>query len=95
MANASLVDRMLHVVDDYEAGRLSSEEVDRAIAFHMAGLERIGLREVHESRTLCHRLLVAHCFVGDEEFIDATEVGVVVAEMRRFLRSLPDGQDSE
>lgn len=95
MANASLIGRMLHVVDEYEAGLLSSQQVERAIEFHMAGLERIGLREVHDSRTLCHRLVVAHCSIGEEEFIDAEQVGVVVADLRRFLRSLPDGQDAE
>src|SRR5437899_1068201 len=95
MANASLISRMLHAVDEYEAGRLSSEQVERLIESHLEGLERIGLREVHESRTLCHRLVVAHCSVGEEEFIDAEEVSVVVADLRRFLRSLPDGPDAE
>ena len=95
MANATLIARMLRAVDEYTAGRLSSEQVERAIEFHMAGLERIGLREVHESRTLCHRLVVAHSSVGEEEFIEAEQVGAVVAELRQFLRSLPDGQDAE
>jgi hypothetical protein len=94
MANASLIGRMLHVVDEYEAGRLSSEQVERLIESHREGLERIGLREVHAARTLCYRLVVAHCSVGEEEFIDAEQVSVVVAELRRFLRSLPDGQDA-
>lgn len=94
MANASLIGRMLHAVDEYEAGLLSSEQVERFIESHMEGLERIGLRQVHESRTVCYRLLVAHCSVGEEEFIDAEQVSVVVAELRRFLRSLPDGQDA-
>jgi hypothetical protein len=95
MANESLIGRMLHAVDEYQAGRLSSEQVGRFIESHMEGLERIGLREVHESRTLCYRLVVARCSVGEEEFIDAEQVSVVVAELRRFLRSLPDGQDAE
>ncbi len=95
MAIASLISRMLHAVDEYEAGRLSSEQVERFIESHMEGLERIGLREVHESRRLCHRLVVAHCSVGEEEFIDTEQVSVVVAELRRFLRSLPGGQDAE
>jgi hypothetical protein len=95
MANASLIGRMLHAVDEYEAGRLSSEQVERFIEFHMEGLERIGSRQIHESRSLCYRLVVAHCSVGEEEFIDAEQVSVVVADLRRFLRSLPDGQDAE
>ena len=60
-----------------------------------AGWTRIDLREVRESRSLCHRLVVAHGSVGEEEFIDAEQVSGVVSEMRRFLRSLPDGQDAE
>ena len=95
MANASLISRMLHTVDEYEAGRMSSEQVERFIEPHMQGLERIGLREVHESRNLCYRLVVAHCSVGEEEFIDVEQVSVVVADLRLFLRSLPDGQDAE
>ena len=95
MANASLIGRMLRAIDAYEAGRLSTQQVERFIEFHMGGLERIGLREVRESRSLCHRLVVAHGSVGEEEFIDAEQVSVVVSEMRRFLRSLPDGQDAE
>jgi hypothetical protein len=93
MANVSLVSRMLHAVDEYEAGRLSSEQVERLIESHMEGLERIGLQEVHKSRSLTHRLVSAHCFDGVEEFMDVEQVKVVVAELRRFLRSLPDGED--
>jgi hypothetical protein len=95
MANASLISRMLHTVDEYEAGRMSSEHLERFIESHMEGLERIGLREVHESRSLSRRLVEAHCFVGEEEFINVEQVSVVVADMRRFLRSLPDGQNAE
>ena len=95
MANASLIGRMLHAVDEYEARRLSAQQVERSIEFHMGELERIGLREVRESRNLCYRLVVAECSVGEHELIDAEQVSGVVSEMRRFLRSLPDGQDAE
>lgn len=95
MANASLIGRMLHTVDEYEGGQLSSEEVERAIESHMEGLERIGLLQIHEARFLTSRLVSAHCFVGEEEFMDVEQMPVVVADLRRFLRSLPDGQDAE
>jgi hypothetical protein len=95
MANASLIGRMLHAVDEYEAGRLSSEKVERLIESHIEGLERIGLRQIHESRSLTHRLVTAHFSDGMEEFIDVEQVPGVVADLRRFLRSLPDGQDAE
>ncbi|MFL5327844.1 MAG: hypothetical protein ACJ8C4_02930 [Gemmataceae bacterium] len=86
---------MLHAIDEYEAGRLSSEQVERFIDFHIQGLERIGLQEIHESRRLCYRLVRAHYDVGEDEFIKVQQVPVVVAELRRFLRSLPNGPDSE
>jgi hypothetical protein len=95
MANVSLIGRMLHAIDEYEAGRLSTEQVEQFIEFHIGGLERIGLREVRESRNLCHRLVDAHCSVGEEKFIGDEQVSGVVSEMRRFLRSLPDGQNAE
>lgn len=64
-------------------------------SINMEGLGRIGLREVHESRSLTHRLVSSHCFDGVEEFMDVEQVPVVVAGLRRFLRPLPDGQDAE
>jgi hypothetical protein len=94
MANASLIRRMLGAVDEYEAGRLSSEQLERLIESHMEGLERIGLRQVHESRDLTHRLVIAHCSDGVEEFLDLERASVVLADLRRFLRSLPDGEEA-
>ena len=95
MANAPLIRTMLRAVGEYEAGRLSSEQLEQLVESHMEGLERIGLRQVHESHSLTHRLVRAHFSVGMEDFIDSEQVPVVVADLRRFLRSLPDGTDAE
>jgi hypothetical protein len=85
---------MLGAVDEYEARRLSSEQLERLIESHMEGLERIGLRQVHQSRELTHRLVAAHFSDGVQEFMDVERVPVVLADLRRFLRSLPDGQEA-
>lgn len=95
MPNAGLIARMLHALDEFDANRLSSEQVELAVDFHMQGLEQIGLREIHEARCLTRDLVRAHCSVGMEEFIDVEQVPLVVKELRRFLKSLPDGSGTE
>jgi hypothetical protein len=89
MANSDLIASMLRVVDDYEAGRISPEEVERALEFHMQALERIGLPSIHEVRTFAHRLVAAHLSDGQMEFKDDERVQSVLDELRGFLRSLP------
>jgi hypothetical protein len=94
MANAGLIDRMLRLLDEYEAGRLSPAQVERGIEFHMGGLERIGLREVHEAHNVVHRLASADLSDGVEEFINVEEAEAAVTALRRSLRSLPDGPNA-
>jgi hypothetical protein len=81
------------VLDEYEAGRLSPEQVESAIESHIQGVEGIGLPAIHEARDLTYRLVIAHVSVAMEEFIDAEEVSQVLSDMRRFLCSLPGGAD--
>ena len=81
---------MLDSPGEYEADRMSSEQVQRFIEFQMEGLERIGLREIHAARELTHRLVSAHFSDGVEEFIDVEQVRILLSDLRRFLRSLPD-----
>ena len=82
---------MLRVLDEYEAGNLSSEQVERALDFHMHGLECVGLSAIDRSRDLAHRLVASHLSDGVEEYIDTEVTSEVVSEMRLFLRSLPGG----
>ena len=95
MSNTSLVSRMRHILDDYEAGRLSSEQVERAFEYHMEGIEGIGLHAVHQHLCdLTHRLVTAHMSDDLDEFIDAEEVYQVLSDMRQFLDSLPGGANT-
>jgi hypothetical protein len=94
MSNTGLISRMRRLLDEYEAGRLSPEQVERAIDYHINGVEGIGLPVIHEARNLTHRLVTAHMSVGTEEFIEAEEVSQAPSDMRRFLRSLPGGVDA-
>jgi hypothetical protein len=40
---------MLQIVDDHEAGQITSSEVEHEIEDHMQAMERIGLPEIHQS----------------------------------------------
>lgn len=95
MANGGLISRMLHALDEFERGRASFDQVERFVEFHMQCLERIGSREIHQSRQLKRRLGEAHLWAGMEGFSNVEPVGVVLDDFRRFLCSLPDGCDAE
>lgn len=94
MSNSGLISRIRDTLDEYEAGRLSPEQVERAFEYHMDGVEGVGLPVIHQARDLTHRLVMAHMSDGLEEFIDAGEVSQVLADMRRFLDSLPGGTNA-
>ncbi len=89
MSNSGLISRLARVLDEYEAGRLSSEQVRKEFEFHMDGLEKVGLAVIHASRDLTHRLVGAHCWDGAQEFIDRDRVRTVIGELRRFVNGLP------
>ena len=90
MANSDIVRRMLRLIDDHEAGRLTSSDVEREVEQHMRALEKIDLREIHQSRDLTHRLVTAWFNDGDERFGADEDAVSVREEMRKFFRSLPD-----
>lgn len=89
MANSDIIASMLRVVDDYESGHLSPDEVEKSLEFHMQALEGIALRNIHMTRTFAHRLVAAHLSDGSMEFRDAERTATVLAELRDLLRSLP------
>lgn len=93
MGNATIIRRMLAVIDEYEAGRLSPEQVEELVESYIGALERIGLQQVHQSRDLTNRLVIAELSDESDAFIDMKHVPVV-ADLRRFLRSLPDGPEA-
>lgn len=57
MANSDIVHRMLRLIDDHEACRDTSSDVEQ----HMQALEKIDLREIHQSHNLTHR--IGRCMV--------------------------------
>ena len=92
MANSDIIRRMLALVDGHELGSRTSDEVETEIENHMNALEQVGLRDLHASRELAYRLVIADLSeIGDGFEIqeDATQVR---AEMRDFLRSLPGAE---
>jgi hypothetical protein len=89
MSNAALIGRMQHLLDEYEAGRLTPTALETAIQSHMQGLEKIDLETIRASRHPTYRLTVSHMSVGEEEFIDTEKESSVLSDFRQFLRSLP------
>lgn len=90
MSNIDLIARMSQVLDEYEAGRLSSLKVERAIQAYIGSMEGIDLRTIHQSGDLTFRLVSA---LPPEEavgFIGTEDVHAVLYDLRRFLRSLPE-----
>jgi hypothetical protein len=86
---------MLQIVDDHEAGRITSSEVEHEIENHMQAMERIGLPEIHQSRNLTYRLVTSWFTDGDEEFGVEEDVAEVRVKMRDFFRSLPGANVGE
>ena len=91
MANRDIIARMSTALDEYEAGRMRPLDVERAIQFNMDALEALPYARIKEADTLCHRLVTAHMFDGEEEFIGEEDVAQVMADFRKFLASLPSG----
>jgi hypothetical protein len=94
MANASLISRMQRILDEYESGLITPTEVERAIEFHMQGMDRIDLATVRASRRLSYRLVTAHLSDGETDFKDAEVVSSVLRDFGRFIQSLPTEGDS-
>lgn len=88
MANSDIVRRMLQIVGNHEAGRITSSDVEREIENCMQALEKIDLHEIHESRVLTYRLVTAWFCDGDEQFGAEEDATTVRGEMRTFFRSL-------
>lgn len=89
MANRDIIARMDVILDDYEAGRICPEDVERSIRFHVEALEALPYKFIKEADDLCARLVTAHMFMGEDEFIDNESVAKVLKAFRIFLASLP------
>jgi hypothetical protein len=91
MANRHVIARMQSLLDDYQAGVIRPEEVERSIEMHIGALEGIQLKQVHQGRQLSYRLVRAHVYSGNEELIGSERIPMVIAEFRLFLTSLGSG----
>jgi len=91
MSNASIVERMHVVLDQYEFGKLSTEAVEKSIRFHMEALECINLDWIRRAGDLTYRLVRSHYSAGMEEFIDVQAVKEVLSDFRRFFDEIPRG----
>jgi hypothetical protein len=73
----------------YEAGQLSALEVETAIESHMSALEGIDSQIVHRSRHLSYRLVASETSQDERELFNCEDVSTVLADIRKFLDSLP------
>lgn len=85
MSNSSIIRRLHLALDQYESGEITPEDVQRISEPSMQALESIDFAAIHQARSLCSRLVHAHFWCGDEEFIDIESVSVVIREFREFL----------
>jgi len=70
---------------------LRPDDVERSIRFNIEALEAMPYARIKDADTLCHRLVAAHMFVGEEEFIGEDDVVKVMEDFRTFLASLRSG----
>lgn len=91
MSNSSVIKRMFDSIQKYEAGKLTSENLEQSLETHMKALEGIGSHEISASRKLAYRIVAAHLSDGEQEFKDDEKVSKVLDDLRQFLRSLPGG----
>jgi|GEM_PF-1135841 len=89
MANRDIIARMIAVLDDYEAGKIRPEDVERSMQFNMEALEALPYKRIKEAQHLCYRLVTAHMFIGEEEFVGKEDVATILADFREFFASLP------
>jgi hypothetical protein len=91
MANSDIIARMESILDEYEAGRLGANDVERSILFHIEALEALPYSRIKEASHLCSRLVGALPADEAAEFIGTEDIATVLAHFRQFLASLPRG----
>ncbi|HUY93537.1 MAG TPA: hypothetical protein VMV10_32720 [Pirellulales bacterium] len=91
MANRDIIARMHRLLDAYEASEVGPEQLEKSVQFHMEALEALPYQRIKEAGSLCHRLVTAHMFMGEEVFIDHEDVSEVLRDFRVSFDSLPGG----
>jgi hypothetical protein len=88
MSNASVIQRIRDLLDDFRSRALQAEELERAIDFHMEALECVDLATIHRSRELSHKIVQAYYCDGDEEFGDPVDLANSIWSFHDFLDEL-------
>jgi hypothetical protein len=91
MANSDIIARMEGILDEYEAGRLRADDVERSIEFHIEALEALPYSRIKEASSLCARLVGALPTDESADFVGTEDIATVLANFRQFLASLPRG----
>jgi hypothetical protein len=95
VSNASIIQRMQVLLDNYHAGGLSGDQFVSAVYSHLDALEFVNYDAVRRGRDLCHELVHDQLW-SEEEFDDPRNRAEVLAvrdaalaEFRRYLDQLP------
>ena len=72
---------MFEVLNHYEAGKLSPDQVEESLQFHLDALEGIGSKEDRKLNDLTYRLVVADMSEGEEQFVDGETVTLGFAQI--------------
>jgi hypothetical protein len=91
MANRDIIVRMEAILDEYEAGRVSALDVERSIQSHIEALEALPYSRIKDADYLCSRLVKALPTGEASEFLGGEDAATVLADLRKFLASLPRG----
>lgn len=90
MANPSIIEHMLAVLDQYEAKKLHAGQVDAFMAQYAEALQGVSPKTLSLVRQCCRLLLKFN-----DEALDHVSATVVLAELRAQVRSLRDGVSPE
>lgn len=90
MANNSIIEHMLNVLDQYEAQKLDARQVDAFMAQYGEALEGVNPKTLSLVRQCC-RLLIKF----NEEALGKVSATVVLEELRAQVRRLQDGVSLE
>lgn len=89
MANTSIIEHMLNVLDQYEAKRLRADQVDAFLDQYVQVLEGIGPQALARVRQTCRQLVKFN-----EEALGQVSETVVLDALRTQIQSLQDAASS-
>ncbi|MEO1498593.1 MAG: hypothetical protein AAFV43_15725 [Planctomycetota bacterium] len=90
MSNASIIRRMLLLIDEAEVGSMANGEFECQIEQHIQAVEGIDNHTVHEVRRLVADVCHAHFVEGDLEFGDPNAAQKSRAVLASYLTKISD-----